>query len=54
MCPLIVPLPGRRELPDIDERMRPTAQKDVVGSLRRGPATAMLPSSVTEVAIPES
>jgi hypothetical protein len=26
----------------------------VVGSLRRGPATAMLPSSVTEVAIPES
>jgi len=39
---------------DVDERMRPTAQKDVVGSLRRGPATAMLPSSVTEVAIPES
>jgi len=33
---------------------RHSAQKDVVGSLRRGPATAMLPSSVTEVAIPES
>ena len=35
-------------------RKRHSAQKDVVGSLRRGPATAMLPSSVTEVAIPES